>query len=233
MQNVTNVAIVLAGGSGTRLGRKTPKQFLKINGKMVIQHSVETFSSVDGIHRIVVVVGLPYVKFTREIFRDNPKVEVVAGGEERCISSRNAIMHLQNNPPTNVLIHDAARPLISKDTIYQCLDALKTHKAVVVASSITQTASIVHNEQIESIPHRNNIYIHQTPQCFSYTVIKDALQNASINFTDDVSAVFYNTHAPSVKVVEGAPDNIKITTKLDIHAVKFLMKLKSKFYRTL
>lgn len=208
-----NVAIVLAAGTGKRFDENNPKQFFKINEKEVVRYSVEIFSSFSEIQKIIVVTCKDYLSFTQKLFKSDPKVEVIAGGAERSESSRNAITHLKNTETKNVLIHDAARPFVSKEIIQNCLDALQKNKAVVVAVPSTQTVSIVEDGKIVSIPDRKTIYIHQTPQCFDYNLIYNAFQSTKEIFTDDVSVVFQKT---DIKIVFGDEKNIKITTKMDV-----------------
>lgn len=216
-----NVAVVLASGMGKRFGGEIAKQFVEINGKLVVEYSVDVFSSFGEIEKVLVVCGAGHQEFVRDVFRKNAKVEVIEGGLERSDSARKAIDWLAQMPPKNVLLHDAARPLASKQIIQNCLNELKNYEAVLVAVPVLQTVSFVEGEQIVEIPKRENVFVHQTPQCFRFKVIQNALNKSNELFTDDISAVFGKC---KIKIVKGSVDNIKITNQQDVTIVKEILR---------
>jgi 2-C-methyl-D-erythritol 4-phosphate cytidylyltransferase len=209
------IAVIVAGGVGSRFESSMPKQFYKINEKQIIEYSVEPFLELDDIHKVIIVCHEDYFKHTRLLFEDKKKVSVIVGGKTRFHSSFNALEHIKNNfNCENVLIHDAARPLISKDIIKNCINQLKNHKAVTVAIPATETILHVQNNSIVEIPNREEMYINQTPQCFNFDLIYNCFKNAQhSSFTDDCSVVLGSCN---IKIVLGNKNNIKITNKDDV-----------------
>ncbi len=135
-----NIAILLAAGSGTRLGASLPKQFLEVCGKTILEHTVEAFESSDDIDEIAIVTREDYVEKVSELIGEHhPKLKrVLMGGKERYQSSIAAI-EAYTNDEDNIMIHDAVRPMVSKRIIRDCVEALKKYDAVDVAVPATDT----------------------------------------------------------------------------------------------
>jgi len=190
------------------MGLSQPKQFEMLDGKTVLEHSVDTFEKHPKIDGIFVVVHEDFLENTKRLLRvqNRPKiVGVVAGGAERMDSSRNAILALEGYVQTghapsvrdancNLLIHDAARPFVSEKIITDVVDALKTHTAVSVAIPATDTVYICDNGTdcksapavIASSPKRETVYLAQTPQGGRLSVLRRAFDG--IYGTDETSA---------------------------------------------
>ncbi len=216
-----NTAVIVAGGVGKRFGSTIPKQFMEINGVPIIKHAVAPFLEIDEIHRIVIACHREYIAYTENLFKNEEKITIIQGGETRFHSCKNAIEFLQNTNTKNVLMHDAARPIITTEVIKQCLDILKTCKAVTVAVPVKDTIIQVQNGIVNAVPHRSEMFANQTPQCFDFELISKAYQNATHeNFTDDVSVVMGMC---SVYVVQGSEKNIKITHKEDVELMKIFL----------
>lgn len=235
-----NVAIILAGGSGSRFGGEKPKQFLPLAGRTVIEHSIETFNNHKAIHEVAVVVHPDWREEMEEIVARNRWAKlgkVIDGGSERYMSSLNAVMAYIDEPnDTNLLLHDAARPWVSDEIIGHVMAALENHEAVGVAVPSTDTVWEVHPDfsgdfKVESgkfemprfvarIPERKLMWRAQTPQAFRLPLIRDAyqraLQDPQFQASDDCSVV--RKYMPGVKiaVVEGAEENRKITFAEDL-----------------
>ena len=135
-----NIAILLAAGSGTRLGASLPKQFLEVCGKTILEHTVEAFESSDDINEIAIVTREDYVEKVSELIGEHhPKLKrVLMGGKERYHSSIAAI-EAYTNEDDNIMIHDAVRPMVSKRIIRECVEALGKYDAVDVAVPATDT----------------------------------------------------------------------------------------------
>lgn len=220
-----NYAIILASGNGNRFGADIPKQFTKINGNTMFELAIEAFEQVENIDGIVAVVTPGYKNFAEEIIAKNNYKKVISvaeGGELRKDSSYNGISSITDEE-ANVLIHDCARPFVSKKIIENCLKALENHSAVAVAIPSTDTLIEVKNNFITRIPDRNSYMRVQTPQCFKLSVIRKAhsLAKNDKNFTDDCGLVArYNLC--DIYVVEGERKNLKITYPEDVVLAEYL-----------
>lgn len=229
-----NYAIILASGSGERTGLDTPKQFLKIAGKTVIEHTLQTFEKHPKIDEIIIVANKNYIEKVQTILKANKYkklIKIVQGGATRKDSSYNGINSI-NETEANVLIHDAVRPFISSKIIDDCIEALKSHKAIDVAIPSSDTIVIAdENNLIKQIPERRFFRRGQTPQCFYLPLIKKAHElslkdDEAKNVTDDCSLVLrYNLS--DVFIVEGDHFNRKITYPLDVAIADKLFQLKS------
>ena len=236
-----NVAVLLAGGSGRRMGGPEPKQFISIHGRSILEHSIRAFHSHEKIDEIVIVAHADYIDRIKEIAAPYPKVRhVVPGGKERYDSSLAAIgiynsvannsSLLTPNSSLNLLIHDAVRPLVSQRIITDCIEALETYKAVDVAIPCTDTIVEVNAEgHICHITPRAMLRNVQTPQCFRLETIAEAYQKglSDPNFitTDDCGVVHRYLPEEPIYVVEGDTTNIKVTYPEDlILAEKILTK---------
>lgn len=231
-----NIAVILAGGTGSRLGSQTPKQFLKVAGKMVIEHTIEVFEHNQHIDEIAIVVYPDYYSLIEEIVLKNhwKKVKkILKGGDERYLSSLSAISAYEQQPSTNLIFHDAVRPLVSNRIIDDVIEALKTHNAVDVVVPATDTIVEVDEkgEFITHIPNRRMLRRGQTPQAFRLTTIKKAyeiaLSDPEFKSTDDCGAVVKYLPEETVFVVDGEESNMKLTYKEDIFLLEKLFQLRS------
>lgn len=233
-----NVAVLLAGGSGRRMGGPEPKQFITIGGKTILEHSIRAFHNHEQIDEIVIVAHADYIDRIQAIAAPYPKVKhIVPGGKERYDSSLAAIAIYQSkekgkgkNEELNLLIHDAVRPLVSQRIITDCIAALQTYKAVDVAIPCTDTIVEVNAEgHICHITPRAMLRNVQTPQCFRLGTIAKAYQSglSDPNFitTDDCGVVHRYLPEEPIYVVAGETTNIKVTYPEDlILAEKVLAK---------
>ena len=231
-----NIAVILAGGVGARLGAATPKQFFKVAGKMIIEHTIDVFEHHEGIDEIAIVVHPNYVDTIEELTLRNhwKKVKkILKGGNERYHSSLSAIQAYDNEPETNLLFHDAVRPLVSNRIIDDVIEALGHYKAVDVAVAATDTIIEVDEkgEKITHIPDRSLLRRGQTPQAFRLSTIKKAYELALLdpNFksTDDCGTVVKYLPDIPVFVVEGEESNMKLTYKEDVFLLDKLFQLRS------
>lgn len=218
-----NVAVILAGGSGTRVGGDCPKQFLEIAGKTIIEHTIEAFASNPRIDEIAVVTRHDYTLYVHDLLAVRPCTKVrhvVAGGKERYYSTL-AALSLYTDDDTRLLIHDAVRPLVTQRIIDDCLDALDECDAVNVAIPATDTIIQVDGEgRMVAVPPRATLRNVQTPQGFRRAVLRKAfdlaLQDEAFVPTDDCSVVFRYMPDTQIKVIAGDVMNIKITYPDDL-----------------
>jgi 2-C-methyl-D-erythritol 4-phosphate cytidylyltransferase len=231
MSRKINIAIIVAGGSSTRFGGTIPKQFVKINKMEVIEYCVETFASIEEIAHIIVICHKNFINHAQELFKNKKKISIICGGNTRFESSFNGLEYIRQNYSTNsnVLIHDAARPFISKEIILKCIKKLNENSGVIVAMPAIETISIVKNGIIDEIPERQNIFMHQTPQCFwfeeIYASYKKVLSQKTQDYsklTDDCAVFIKNFGKPCVVI--GSLQNKKITTKEDLSEMKKFLK---------
>lgn len=234
--NTNNVAVILAGGTGSRLGASTPKQFFKVAGKMVIEHTIDVFNHHPLIDEIAVVIHPDYENLMEEIVLKNQwqKVKkILKGGGERYQSSLSAIKAYNQQPDTNLIFHDAVRPLITPLIIDNVVSALDKYNAVDVAVAATDTIIQVNDngEFITNIPNRNFLRRGQTPQAFKLSLIEKAyelaLQDPDFVCTDDCGTVIKYLPNEPVFVVNGAESNMKLTYKEDTFLMDKLFQLRS------
>ena len=222
-----NYAVILASGKGTRYGSEIPKQFVKIRGKTIFEHSIEAFQKSEFIDYIVIVVTPEYRDYAEEILLKHnydKVIKLLNGGEIRKESSYIGVNSIEDKE-ANVLIHDCARPLVTQKIIKECVESLKEHNAVNVAIPVTDTVITVKNNLIESIPERKYLMQSQTPQCFKLSLIKKAheLSKNDSNFTDDCGLII-KYGLDDIYIVDGDKENIKITYALDMYLAEKILK---------
>ena len=231
-----NIAVILAGGTGSRLGYSVPKQFYKVAGKMVIEHTIEVFETDPFIDEVAIVIHPSWMTQVEEIILKHSwkKVKkVLQGGDERYLSSLSAIKAYEQYPDCNLIFHDAVRPLVTHQIIKDVVEALKKYNAVDVAVPATDTIIEVDEkgEYITQIPQRKYLRRGQTPQGFKLGVIKKAyeiaLQDPNFVSTDDCGTVIKYLPEEQVYVVSGLESNMKLTYKEDTFLLDKLFQLRS------
>ncbi len=227
-----NLALILAGGSGTRIEEDFPKQFLILAGKTILQHTIEKFENHPDINHIFIVTNEAFYHKTEEIVQNSgyqKVVKILKGGETRQESSCIGVTAAAPEDYENVLIHDAARPFISKKIIDDLLEKLNTYSAVNVAILSPDTIiEIKKNNLIKKVLNRNFLRRVQTPQAFKLDLIQKAhrlaKENNIVDATDDCSLILNLKLAP-VYVVKGSPLNIKITYPIDLHLAREILEM--------
>ncbi|MDR1528178.1 MAG: 2-C-methyl-D-erythritol 4-phosphate cytidylyltransferase [Puniceicoccales bacterium] len=224
-------AILLASGIGERIGSDLPKQFLKISGRTILEHSVEIFERNGSIDEIIIVVHGQFVDFCKKILDQNgfKKVrKILIGGETRQVSSSIGVNSIAEGE-AKVLIHDAVRPLISDRIINNCIAALDKYNAVDVAIPTADTIIEVSDTMtVEDVLPRQLLMRGQTPQAFKLGIIKRAhslAASSSVKFTDDCGLVKMFDLA-KIHVVQGEEGNIKITHPIDLFIADKLFQIK-------
>lgn len=227
-------AVILAGGTGHRMGGGIPKQFLHVNNRPVIAWSIETFIQSGIIDGIIIAIHPEYAPQMEEIINNyfnTFNVRIVHGGATRQESSFNALNSYPFLDNDVILIHDAARPFITVEMIKECIQETVLHGAVGVYVPVKETIAHIDNGNVKTVLPRQTLYAAQTPQCFSYSVIMDAhrqaVKNNLTNATDDVTLVLNAGY--SVKAITGNHYyNIKITTNDDFALAEWLSQNRSR-----
>lgn len=203
--------LIVAGGSGRRMGSATPKQFLLLQHRPLLMHTIEKFHSIDASCNITLVLPEQHILLWKELTTSHLFTvphKIVAGGEERFHSVKNGLDSL---PAAGmVAIHDGVRPLVSRQTIERCFAEAELCDAAIPVIEPPESVRMVTVRG--SMPlNRSNIRLVQTPQVFSLAVIKKAYMcDYSPDFTDDATVV--ERAGYPVSLVEGNAENIKITT---------------------
>ncbi|MBR5982527.1 MAG: 2-C-methyl-D-erythritol 4-phosphate cytidylyltransferase [Bacteroidales bacterium] len=226
-----NIAVVLAGGSGRRIGGDLPKQFIEVNGRAIIEYSIDAFEKCDGIDEISVVVNKDFVAEMNKIVARNSWTKVkkiLDGGAERSDSSLSAIKAYEG-VDCNLIFHDAVRPLVSQRIIADVVEALKIYNAVAVSVPSTDTIVVVDEsgQFIGCIPKRSMLRCQQTPQGFRYETIAKAynlaLDDSNFVATDDCGVVVRYLPEEKIFIVDGDDSNIKVTYKKDLRIMEILV----------
>lgn len=227
-----NTVIILAAGSGRRMGCATPKQFLELEGFPLIYYTISQFEKHPHIHEIILVTQEENISFCKEEivakYKFKKVKKVIRGGTERYESVYNGLLACEDTD--YVLVHDGARPFISKEIITKCIKEVTVCSACIVAVPTKDTIKITDaNGFVSHTPNRKYLWNVQTPQVFSYELLRESydriLKLDCSSITDDAMVVEAG-NLSKIKVVEGEYCNIKVTTKEDLALAKnFLKKL--------
>ncbi|MDF2433463.1 MAG: 2-C-methyl-D-erythritol 4-phosphate cytidylyltransferase [Mucilaginibacter sp.] len=220
-----NYVIIVAGGSGMRMQATVPKQFLLLNGKPVLMHTIAAFDRSETHPQIIVVLHPGFHTYWNQLCKEhnfNIPHQLVSGGETRFYSVKNGLDSINDDADVLVAVHDAVRPLTgtriideSYKSASQCGNAVTAVKS---RDSIRQVTNGVSKSLI-----RDEIYLVQTPQTFKLSQLKTAyLQSYNANFTDDASVV--EGTGIAINFIEGSYANIKITLPIDIAIAEMIMR---------
>ena len=228
------IAVVLAGGVGTRLGLDIPKQLIKIAGRTILEHTMALLQAHRLVDEIVVMMAPGHLDAVREMVRSggyDKVTQILEGGETRNLTTLKA---LQTLPECSVLIHDAVRPLASERIVTECFEALEQYDAVDVAIPSADTIIEVdpRDNTIRNIPKRSRLRRGQTPQAFRASVLRTAYQRAmeDPDYTpaaDDCGVVLRYLPRVPIWVVAGEERNIKVTDPIDVYLADKLFQLTS------
>ncbi len=221
-------AVIVAGGSGTRMQTEIPKQFLLLNGKPVIMHTISAFCASPQKPELLIVLNEQHFELWKDLCRKyNFMIEhqLVAGGNTRFHSVKEALHLIEEN--SIIAVHDAVRPLISTQVIddaYQL--ALEKGNAVVAVPSKDSVRLQNPNGTSKSL-NRTEVFLVQTPQTFQSKIIKKAYEQPyNEHFTDDASVV--ESSGVQINLLTGDPDNFKITFPTDLRLAEMILNEKSR-----
>lgn len=222
-----NYAVIFAGGTGQRMNTKNkPKQFLELNNKPIIIHTIEYFDEhpeIDGIVVVCLEEWIPYMEKLLQKFCINKVLKVVKGGDTGQHSIRNGLFALYENEnvpkDSIVLIHDGVRPLITPEIITDCIACAKKNGNSVTVTPATETIiSVNENDEIKEVMDRSICRMARAPQCFVLEEIVEAHHKADAeDFSAIDSAMLMSHYGATLHVVQGPPENIKITTPSDFY----------------
>jgi len=221
---MNKIVIIVAGGKGERMNADFPKQFLEIQGKPILMHTLEAFINFDASLQLILVLPAAQIDFWQtlcEAHDFNIPHQIVAGGQTRFHSVKNGLDAVKI--PSLVAIHDGVRPLVSKDTISRCFDAAAKFGAAIPTMDSIESIRFVDENGSKSVD-RTAYKMVQTPQVFDTELLKKAYeQEFSVLFTDDASVV--EAMGATVHLVDGNRENIKITTEFDLIVAERLLEL--------
>lgn len=209
--------IIVAAGEGKRFGSN--KIFAEVGGKILLEYSLEVFDSHEAIKEIVVVLNEKDLEYSEYLISKYCKIRrIIRGGRERSESVKNGLREVSGD---YVLIHDGARPNITKSLIDSLLLELRESDVVIPAIPVRETVAYFESGILVRGVDRTNLYAIQTPQAFRRELLEKAFEKANRNYTDESSLIF-DTLGIKAKMVEGSMDNIKITYPEDLNMFKRL-----------
>jgi 2-C-methyl-D-erythritol 4-phosphate cytidylyltransferase len=220
--------IIVAGGKGIRMGWDIPKQFMLLNGRPVLMHTIAAFCDYDPLMRIVLVLPEEHIIYWSQLcadFRFDISYQMVTGGNARFHSVRRGLEKVERGALVGV--HDGVRPLVNRQLIADVYETAASHQGAYPVISLIDSIREMQNEEESHTVDRSKYRLVQTPQVFRSDILIDAYkQEYKDDFTDDVSVV---EAAQTIRpvMVEGSRENIKITTPIDLMIAETLIKCRT------
>ena len=215
-------AIIVAGGTGQRMGTTLPKQFLAIEGKSILLHTIDQFISAFSDINFVIVLPADYIHEGENIIASSGLSQsflFVAGGDTRFQSVKNGLA--QADPASIVFVHDAVRCLLTPDLIQRCYQQAVEKGSAIPAVSSTDTVRITEGNK-HHVVDRANVMMIQTPQTFNAAILKKAFEQVyQPSFTDEANVL--EASGKEVYLIEGEHENIKITRPLDLAIAEYIL----------
>lgn len=213
------VAVLLAGGTGTRAARGGPKQLAVVGGQTVLERAVRGFTGHPRVDRVVVAMSPDHLDEAGRVLAGVPEVTVIAGGPSRQASAALALAEIEDGDGTLVLIHDVARPFVPAAVIDRNLDALADHEAVSTVLPAVDTVYVTSPDgTLDEVLDRDRLRRAQTPQSFRLATIREAHRLAAADpepATDDCTVVRRHLPHVTIALVDGDEVNVKLTTPRD------------------
>lgn len=215
--------VIVAGGSGKRMGSEIPKQFLLLKNRPILMHTIERFYNYDNDIKILIVLPKDQFYYWNSLCKKyNFKINhiLVEGGHERYFSVKNAIQKTEHEGI--IIIHDGVRPLVNNKTIKNCIDGAIKYKACIPTLEPADSIRIL-TEKGNKPLLRSNLRIIQTPQCFNAELIKNAYDK--IEYTDEITddASVIEKYGQNIHLTFGNHENIKITNSVDLQLAEILL----------
>jgi 2-C-methyl-D-erythritol 4-phosphate cytidylyltransferase len=218
-------AIIVAAGSGSRFNSETPKQFLEINGRPVVEHTIRRFESAPSIDAIVLVLADDRVdSIDTEQF--NKVRAVVGGGATRSQSVLNGLNAVSDETEI-VAVHDGARPLVTVDEIERTVDRAKQAGAACLVAPVTDTIKSIRGDEIAATLDRGQLRRAVTPQAFKIEVLRKAFEGVELDETVTDECYLVEKLGHPIDIVEGSSRNIKITHSEDLALAEAILKLEA------
>ena len=216
-------ALIVAGGSGLRMGSAIPKQFLLLKGRPLLMHTIEKFYSTQLFDPILVVLPESEMEQWEKLKAEHLftiEHKIVAGGTTRFESVKSGLKSITHQNGM-IAIHDGVRPLVSVELIRKCMEALDNFSNAIPAIPMVDTLRKIEGAKSEVID-RNILRAIQTPQCFHLELLRKAYENKENNTTDDASV--FEQDGNNIHLVEGEKSNLKITILSDLIVAGALIK---------
>ena len=222
-------AVIPAAGKGIRSGFAAPKQYLKIFGKELLFYTLQVFQTNDLVNEIIVAADPIYFKLLQKL-KEKYKISkldlLVEGGKERQDSVYNALQILNAKENDIIVVHDAARPLLSQKTLTESILCAKKNGNAIVCLKAKDTLIKQRDNKVKYIK-RDEVHLVQTPQVFRYKDLLSAMQSARTDkFIGTDESILINRLGKKIHIVEGSLINFKVTTGNDIELLKSLLKVK-------
>ncbi|QNO14814.1 2-C-methyl-D-erythritol 4-phosphate cytidylyltransferase [Alkalicella caledoniensis] len=227
-----NIALIPAAGNGNRMGKKQKKQFLNLAGQPMLARTVLLFQNCDDIHEIILVVPKNDVSYCQEEIINKYQLDkvkkVVIGGSNRAQSVYNGIKEIKAGLEDVVLVHDAARPMLTHQLLKDLIKHLRTNPhsdGVIPVIPVKDTIKIIEAGKVVKTPLREKLFAVQTPQCFYINKLEAAFKKSigSLEkFTDESSMMEYLGY--SIETIKGEETNIKITTPQDLLLAQYILE---------
>jgi 2-C-methyl-D-erythritol 4-phosphate cytidylyltransferase len=223
MSDIKKYAVIVAGGKGLRMGATVPKQFLPLLGKPMLCHAIQAFANAIPDIRLVLVLPKDQVGSAQTVLRSylgGIDVTTVAGGETRYHSVQNGLSQI--NDDGVVFVHDGARPIVSEELIMKCYAQAVDLGSAIPAIPVMESIRMQHGDHSTPL-NRDQLRIIQTPQTFRTELILPAFQQEyTPAFTDEATVV--EAAGKKIYLIDGMPDNIKVTTPYDMVIAEALLK---------
>ena len=216
------IAIIVAGGTGQRMGSVVPKQFLEIQGKPILLHTIDQFVAAFSDIQLVVVLPEGYINEGKTLLQKNgftKNIVFVSGGDTRFQSVKNGLAQVKE--PAIVFVHDAVRCLLTPALIQRCYQQAMENGSAIPAVSSTDTVRLIKGNKNE-VFDRESVMLIQTPQTFKSDILLKAFEQSFVaSFTDEANVVEAN--GLPVYLVDGEFENIKITRPLDLAIAEYIL----------
>lgn len=231
-----NIAIIFAGGSGVRMGAGVPKQFLEINGKPILIHTLQLFQEHEEIHKIYLAMSQDYIRYTEQLvldYRLDKVAAIVPGGVTAQDSIYNALSRAREENPGDsiVLIHDGVRPFVEYGVISDNIESVQEYGSAITSTLCYETVLISKDgNTVDELPLRKESYTAQAPQSFYLRDIieaHEAIRATETGYENMVDAcTIYRSLGRQPHIVLGNRGNIKVTTPEDVYMFRALLQYK-------
>ena len=215
--------VIVGGGKGLRMGSELPKQFIPLQGKPILMHTLDVFYQCDSSIDIVLVLPEAHISYWEMLCRELKFTiphRIVHGGETRFHSVRNGLLSLASASKELIAVHDGVRPFVRPEVITACFEKAETYGAAIPVIPMNETVRIVQGSENQTLD-RTQLCVVQTPQVFRSDILLAAYrQPFEERFTDDASVVEASGHP--IILVAGNQENIKITSPVDIQFAEFI-----------
>ncbi len=221
-----NTAIIVAAGSGKRFGSDAPKQFLHLQGKPLIIHTLERFEQCKLVDEIILVLSSDEIERFQQLlvsYNFTKIAQLVAGGETRAESVRNGLNSVRAETAEIIAVHDGARPLVSVNEIAETIKAAQRSGAACLVARVTDTIKQVEDGVIIRTVNRESLVKALTPQCFEYEILKRAFEDGNFDVSVTDECLLVEKLGLKIEAVVGSAKNIKITHEEDLRIAEMLI----------